>query len=421
MKVLISGAGIAGNGLAFWLSKLGHNVTVIERSPELRTTGLQVDLRGPGVQVLKRMGLDQAFRARSVPEQGIAIVDSSDRRWAYFGVNKTGKGLQSFTTEYEIMRGDLCRIMHDAIKEKVAFRFGVWIDSFKQMNNSVEVQFSDGKTDRFDFLVGADGMGSNTRKLMLGPGAEDAFRPIRGSYTAYFTIPRPIQEGEEYSCTFYLATGRRAIMTRRHSPQEMQVYLPCNMDSERMKQAYRDGVDEQKKALAEAFDDAGWKAKDILRDMKITENFYCERLGLIKLDSWFSGNVALVGDAAYCPSALTGMGTTCAIVGAYIMAGEISRHCGNAKDGAREPSDGLDVALKAYDDNFRPFMEQVTRGVGDDGIFWHLMPSSKFAVALVNLMIGIVAFLRLDFFGKWILKENVKGWKLPDYDGLEKH
>ncbi|KAL7942713.1 FAD/NAD(P)-binding domain-containing protein [Trichoderma barbatum] len=417
MKVLISGAGITGNALAYWLSKLGHNVTVVERFPGLRTTGLQVDLRGPGVKVLKLMGLDEAFRAKSVPEQGMLIVDSSNRRRAYFGVNNSGKGLQSFTTEYEIMRGDLCRLMYDVIKEKVIFRFGVSIDSFKQKENAVEVQFTDGKTDHFDFLVGADGMGSNTRKLMLGLDVQDALCPIKGAYTAYFTIPRPIRKGEEYNSTFYLATGRRAIMTRRHNPQEIQIYLSCNTTSGQMKKAHRDGIDEQKKALAEIFSDAGWEAKDIIRDMYNSENFYCERLGLVKLDSWFSGNVALVGDAAYCPSPLTGMGTTSGLVGAYVLAGEISRHCGKAKNGAKGPTDGLDVALKTYDDKFRPFIDQVTHGVGDDNIFWNKMPSSAFAVALVNLILGIAAFLRLNVVGNWILKENVK-WTLPNYDEL---
>ncbi|KAL7955032.1 FAD/NAD(P)-binding domain-containing protein [Trichoderma compactum] len=416
MKVLISGAGITGNALAYWLSKLGHNVTVVERYPELRTTGLQVDLRGPGVKVLKLMGLDQAFRAKAVPEQGFAVVDSSNRRRAYFGVNNSGKGVQSFTTEYEIMRGDLCRIMYNVINDKVTFLFGISIDNFRQKNDGVEVHFTDGKTDHFDFLVGADGMGSNTRKLMLGPGAQDALRPVKGAYTAYFTIPRPIQEGEEYNSTFYLATGRRAIMTRRHNPQEIQIYLSCNTTSDRMKKAHRDGVEEQKKALAEIFTDAGWQSKDIIRDMFASENFYCERLGLVKLDSWFNGNVALVGDAAYCPSPLTGMGTTSGLVGAYVLAGEISRHCGKAKEGAK-PTDGLDVAFKSYDDKFRPFIDQVTHGVGDDTIFWNKMPSSPFAIALVNLLLGIAAFLRLNVVGNWILKENVE-WTLPNYDGL---
>jgi 2-polyprenyl-6-methoxyphenol hydroxylase-like FAD-dependent oxidoreductase len=205
-------------------------------------------------------------------------------------------------------------------------------------------------------------------------------------------------------------------MTRRHNPEEIQIYLPCNTTSDRMKKAHRDGVEEQKKALAEIFTDAGWQSKEIIRDMFDSENFYCERLGLVKLDSWFNGNVALCGDAAYCPSPLTGMGTTSGLVGAYVLAGEISRHCGKPKEGGK-PTDGLDVAFKSYDDKFRPFIDQVTHGVGDDTIFWNKMPSSPFAIALVNLLLGIAAFLRLNVVGEWILKENVK-WTLPNYDGL---
>ncbi|TFB00191.1 Uncharacterized protein CCMA1212_007628 [Trichoderma ghanense] len=416
IKVLISGAGITGNALAYWLSKIGHNVTVIERFPGLRATGLQLDLRGPGIKVLKRMGLEEAFRAKSVPEQGFAVVDSANRRRAYFGVNNSGRGLQNFTTEYEIMRGDFCRLMHDAIKDKVAFRFGVSIASFKQNGGGVDVEFTDGKTERFDFIVGADGVGSNTRKLMLGHGAQDALCPMKGSYTTYFMIPRPIQKGEEYCATFYLATKRRAIMTRRHSPDEIQVYLTCNDFSERMKKAHKDGVPEQKKVLAETFHDAGWQSKDILRGMLESDNFYCERLALVKLDAWYDGKVVLVGDAAYCPSALTGMGTTCGFVGAYVLAGEIARHCGKAKDG-KVPTDGLATAFKTYDDKMRPFITQVTDGVGDDSIFWKMMPESAVAVALVNLLMGIAAFFRLNVLGKWILRENVK-WTLPEYEEL---
>ncbi|KAL7807266.1 FAD/NAD(P)-binding domain-containing protein [Trichoderma gracile] len=417
MKVLISGAGITGNALAYWLSKLGHNVTVIERFSGLRTSGLQIDLRGHGVTVLKRMGLEEAFRAKSVPEQGLAIVDGANRRRAFFGVNKSGKGVQNFTTEYEIMRGDFCRLMHDAIKDKVSFRFGVSIGSLKQDGDGVDVEFTDGKAERFDVVVGADGMGSNTRKLMLGPGAQDALQPIRGFYTAYFTIPRPIRKGEDYHSTMYLATGRRGMMTRRHSPEEIQVYLSCTNFSEKMKKAHQDGVHEQKKMLAEIFQDAGWQSKDILRDMFDSDNFYCERMGLVKLDSWYDNRVVLVGDAAYCPSGLTGMGTTCGIVGAYVLAGEIARHCGTA-EGGKAPLVGLNMAFKAYNDKLRPFIDQVTDGVGDDSIFWKLMPESAFGVALVNLLLGIAAFLRLNVLGQWILRENVK-WTLPEYDELK--
>lgn len=160
MKVLISGAGITGNALAFWLSKLGHDVTVVERFANLRATGLQIDLRGHGIEVMKRMGLEQAFRSKSAPEQGVQLVDKSGKRRAYFPANKSGSGPQSFTTDWEIMRGDLCNLIYDETESRTKYIFGTSIESVEEKNGSasVEVRFKDGKTDHYDLLVGADGV-----------------------------------------------------------------------------------------------------------------------------------------------------------------------------------------------------------------------------------------------------------------------
>ncbi|RYP85934.1 hypothetical protein DL769_000871 [Monosporascus sp. CRB-8-3] len=411
LKVLISGAGIAGNSLAFWLSKLGHNVTVVERFPSLRATGLQVDLRGHGIEVLRRMGLEKAFRALAAPEQGIQIVDSSGRRRAYFPANnKSGQGQQSFTSDFEIMRGDLCRLLYDATKDRTKYVFGTSVENFEEKDGSVEVRFADGKADRFDLLVGADGQWSRTRKIMLGPGAADCVYPL-GLYTAYFNIPRPIQEGEEYIATVYIAPGKRGIMTRRHSPHEIQAYVGCKTESERLENARPGDVKEEKEALAEILKGAGWETEEILKSMKDAEDFYLERMSVVRLESWSRGRVALVGDAAYCPSATTGMGTTCAVVGAYVLTGEIGRYCGRDSAAGGITKDGLATALEAYRRNFEPFMQQVQKGIEARDLF----PSSAWTISIMHVLVGLASFLRVDF-GKYITRENIKGWGLPQYD-----
>ncbi|KAI6084743.1 FAD/NAD(P)-binding domain-containing protein [Hypoxylon rubiginosum] len=413
MKVLISGAGIAGNALAFWLSKLGHDVTVVEWFPNLRATGLQIDLRGPGIQVLRRMGLEQAFRAKAAPEQGFQVVDGSGRRRAYFPANKSGKGLQSLTSDFEIMRGDLCHLLHDATEGRAKYVFGTSIESFEERDKGVEVWFTGGKTDTYDLVVGADGQWSKTRKMMLGPDTPDALVPLGGVYTAYFTIPRPIQKGEEYIATVYMATGRRGLFLRRHSPDTVQVYIGCTSDSDKLKNARRGDTQAEKEALAEVFQGAGWQSQEIVEAMRNADDFYCERMALVKLDSWSHGRVTLVGDAGYCPSATTGMGTTCGVVGAYILAGEIARHCGG-----EDSESGLETALKAYEEKFRPFMDQVQEGVASDSKSWGSMPSSAFGIGVLNSIVGLVSFLRIDV-AKWFLKEDaVKDWKLPEYSEL---
>ncbi|KAA8641462.1 hypothetical protein EYZ11_002245 [Aspergillus tanneri] len=204
LKILICGGGISGNALAFWLSQR-HDVTVIEHFPSLRYSGLQLDLRGPGIEVLRRMGLETAFRACTVHEQGLQLVDSWNRRWAWFAANRSGHGLQNFTTDFEIMRGDLCRLLYDACRDRVRYIFGHRVQHLEQTAHNVTVLFSDGQQDRFDFVVGADGLGSRTRRMMLDADAPDPLRPV-GTTAGYFTMARELQPGEQYMASCYLAT-----------------------------------------------------------------------------------------------------------------------------------------------------------------------------------------------------------------------
>ncbi|KAK0609527.1 hypothetical protein B0T17DRAFT_501512 [Bombardia bombarda] len=438
LKVLISGGGIAGNALAFWLSKLGHTVTVVERFPSLRISGLQIDLRGFGIEVLKRMGLDEAFRKHAALEDGMNIVDDAGRRWAYFGANKSGRGVQSFTSEYEIMRGDLTRIIYDVTnKERVRYIFGTTIKSYTELDGvdgaGVEVLFADGNKERFDLLVGADGIGSHVRKMMvLGTDAsdtgtevtnrDDGYVPLKGVYIAYFTIPSEMKAGESYAATSYATTKKRMIMLRRHNPHTIQVYMICETDNPRMRSIRRGDVEEEKKAFAEIFHGAKWRTEEFLKALETNEDWYLERVGLVQLDSWSrNGRVVLVGDAAHCPTASTGMGTSSAMIGAYILAGEIGRHCGRGDDGSRgeqhRVKDGLAMALKAYDDKFQPFMKRVQKGLSRDTGFWW-MPVTWWSVLFARLLAAFIAFTRLNIVGEYFLSESVGDWKLPDYEEL---
>lgn len=416
LKVLIIGGGIAGNALAFWLSKLGHDITVVERFPTLRATGLQVDLRGHGIEVMKRMGLEDAFRAKSAPEQGVQIVDSTGRQRGYFPVNKSGKGLQSFTTDWEIMRGDFCQLMYHVTKDRAKYIFGTSVESLEEKDHTVEVRFTGGKVDHFNLVVGADGVRSRTRKMMLGPDTPDGLYPNNGLYVAYFTMPRVIQEAEEYIATVYMATQKRGIMTRRSHPDNIQVYIGGKDISDTLKNARQGVVSEEKDAIAKMFQGAGWQSEEIVEAMKDAPDFYCERMALVKLDSWHRGRVALVGDAAYCPTANTGMGTSSSVVGAYILAGEIGKYCGKDK-----AEGGLAIALKEYEHKFQPFMSQVQKGVLEDqkDSTWDFISSSRWGVAAMNYFVGIASFLKIDL-GKYMVKEEVKGWVLPDYEELFK-
>ncbi|PWY78769.1 monooxygenase [Aspergillus eucalypticola CBS 122712] len=410
LKILISGAGIAGNALAFWLSKLGHNITIIERYPGLRATGLQVDLRSPGIEVLQRMGLEKAFRKVTVPEQGLKLVDSRDRRWGYFPANRSGKGLQSFTTDYEIMRGDLCYLLHDTVKDRVEYLFGVYVVEMHQTDEFVDVVLSDGRKEQFDLVVGADGLGSRTRSMMLE--GEDQVHSI-GVCAGYFTIESELKKGEGYDATVYMTTQGRGIMMRRHDPHKIQAYVFCKAGP--FQDCPKGDVEREKQVMGQVFQDAGWKSEEIIRGMEEADDFYCERMGVVNLDSWSRGRVVLVGDAAYCPSAMTGMGTPCAMVGAYILAGEIGKRCAKGT-GSKEH---IAETFKSYEDKLKPFMVNVQKGLLDDHDYMSRLPSSTLGITVVYLLFAIASFLRLDVLAQWILREDCnKDWRLPEYPNM---
>ncbi|OAA45359.1 C6 zinc finger domain protein [Cordyceps fumosorosea ARSEF 2679] len=297
MKVLISGAGISGTALAFWLAKL--------------------DLRGHGIDVLRLMGLDAAFKAKAAPEQGMQVVDGAGRRLAYLAANTSGTGKQNFTSEYEIMRGDLCQLLQDASLERgrVKYLFGTFIKEFKDNKNGIAVTFSNDCVETFDLVVGADGQWSRTRRMMLGTTAspDPALHLVPGMCAGYFTTPAAVKPGEGFDSTLYLPSRKRSVMTRRSDPSRLQVYMACSDPT--LQTAHRGDVEREKAAFTASYQGAGWRVPELVAGMQATDDFYCERVDLVKLDvgAWHRGRVVLLGDAAYYPSVLTGMGTTCAV------------------------------------------------------------------------------------------------------------
>lgn len=418
MKVLISGAGLSGNALAFWLGKAGHKVTVVERFPELRLNGLQLDLRGFGIEVLKRMGLEKNFLQKSAPETGMAYVNSKGKTLIFFGRNTSGEGVQNFTSEYEIMRGDFCKLLHDASLthgDNVEYKFGTAIKSLDDTDKSgISVTFTSSETKMYDLVVGADGQWSHTRRIMLhgnDAASDPSLTRLRGHYTSYYTMALPKQPDEPYAGAIHIAPKSRTIMTRRHDADNIQVYLSLGQEGSVLEDVKHGDTAREKAIFAKAFQQVGWRAREFVEGMNKSDDFYCERIGFVRIPSWHRGRVALVGDAAYCPSLLTGMGTTSGVVGAYVLAGEISRI------GAEHAS--LEVALAGYERVFRPFMEQVQEGLGEEGWLSDIfMPRTAFGIGLVNLFCRVMTLLRIEVPTGWLLKEKVEGWTLPSYKGM---
>ncbi|KAF2212618.1 hypothetical protein CERZMDRAFT_111712 [Cercospora zeae-maydis SCOH1-5] len=402
LRVLICGGGVAGTSLAFWLTKLGHNVTVVEHFPSLRTTGLQIDVRAQGIEVLRRMGLDKAFRQHAAPEEDMQFVDYKGRNRAYLAANKTGKGSQTFTSEFEIMRGDLSRLIHNATDD-ANYVFGSSVAIYKDTGSGADVVFRNGKAETFDLMVGADGIWSSTRKMMLGRGGATAVWHTVHEAAAYLTFHDPIQSGQTFDADFYIAPNKRSILVRRHKPTTKQLYLLLD-----------------RAAFAEIVADAGWRAPELLKAMQQSDDFYCERLGIVKMDAWYQNHVALLGDVGYALGG-SGMGTTCAMIGAYVLAGEMSKYCRSASYENDSSQGGLHVgvpaALKAYDHAFWPFVDIIQKVTEGSVVSW-LLPTSPFGVQIFHTITEIIMWLKIGTILQFFMIKTEEKWELPNYEAL---
>ena len=337
--VLISGAGIAGPALAHWLRAHGMTPTVVERAPGVRPGGQTVDLRGAGRTVVERMGLEPAVRERLTHERGLHFVDGAGRVRATFGADSfDGAG---FVIDLEILRGELADLLHAHTSADTEYVFDDEITALDDTGDHVRVSFRTGPDRVFDLVVLADGLRSRTRDLVF---ADLTHHRGLGLHTAYFTIPR--EPGDDDFARWYNAPGGRSAVLR-----------PDNLGTVRASLSFRSapggvdrlGVPAQKRFLREHYADAGWQTPRVLAGMEAGSDFYFEAIGQVRLDRWSRGRVAVLGDAAYCPSPLSGMGTSLALVGAYVLAGELARHDDHA------------AGFAAYERVMRPYATQAQK------------------------------------------------------------
>jgi 2-polyprenyl-6-methoxyphenol hydroxylase-like FAD-dependent oxidoreductase len=342
--VLISGAGIAGPSLAFWLTSNGYRVVVVEIAPGIRPGGQTVDLRGAGGDVVERMGLIEQMRSRALEQQGAAWVRSNGSHRAEMPVTAfDGNGLVS---KLEILRGDLVDVLYQATKDSTEYRFNTRISDLRQSDDAVDVTLADETRLRADLVVGADGPHSGVRRLVFGP--EEQFVKPLGGYNAWFSAPDHVGLDGWY-LQYQAPGGLNASMRPSHDPAMAKAGLafqsgPIDYD--------RRDLGQQREILVERFAGAGWECDALLAAAQEADDFYFDLFAQVHMPSWSSGRVTLVGDAGYCASPLSGMGTSLALVGAYILAGEL----GPAADGLSIGR--VQSALARYATAMRPYVDK---------------------------------------------------------------
>ncbi|GAA1956217.1 FAD-dependent monooxygenase [Agromyces allii] len=332
-RILISGGGIAGNALALQLVRAGIATTIVERAASPRPGGQAVDLRGASREAAERLGLMPGIRRRRLDERGMSYVDGHGRVYGRMSMEDfDGKGA---IAEIEITRGDLNDVLLDALREAAASgtatgiadpdhaspvldqRYGDHLTALEQDADGVDATFASGCRERYDLVVGADGVHSATRRLAFGP--EDRFVTNLGGYAAFFTMPTPadIEPG-----WFAMRLVPGAMFGIRPDGDRSTSKAIINVRTDR-DPALRGDRAAQEALIRTAISGGGWHASRILDAMEHADDFYFDELARVDMPSLSNGRVALIGDAATCGSPLTGMGTAMAILGAYLLGREV--------------------------------------------------------------------------------------------------
>ncbi|MGE8154007.1 FAD-dependent monooxygenase [Pseudomonas vancouverensis] len=391
-KVLVTGASIAGPALAYWLSRQGMDVTVVEKAPEFRDGGQTIDVRGAGRLVVQRMGLEERIRANTTAEQGIAFVDQDNRTRAFIDVNAfDGNGP---IAELEILRGELARLLIEHSEDRVTYRFGDSVETIEDDGEQVHVRFAQGSEQVYDLLIVAEGIGSTTRNQVFGD--EVRRRPLN-LYTAYFTLPR--QPSDAQVMRWYNIPGGRCVCLRPDNLGTTRAFLSFQQAPSGYEKLARD---EQISLLRTLFADAGWETPRVLAALEDATDLYLDAVGQVKMPRWSKGRVALVGDAAYCASPISGMGTSLGLCGAYVLEGELGRHADHGN------------AFATYERRMRPYVRQA-QSVPDFAPRL-ASPHSRLGITIGHAVLRMANAPGLKKCFAKMLSPKADAIELPDYE-----
>jgi 2-polyprenyl-6-methoxyphenol hydroxylase-like FAD-dependent oxidoreductase len=394
-NILISGASIAGPALAYWLREHGYQVTVVERAPAPRPGGYKIDVRGQAMEVLRRMGLAEEVRKHHTDMRGGAFLDRRGRTIVEMDADTVGF---RDAGDVEVLRGDLARILR-AATEGVEYVYGDSITSITEDGCGVAVTFERSLPRRFDLVIGADGLHSTVRALAFGP--EERFLRSLGHHIAIFSVPN-LLDLDRWE-TIQAEKGRTLnVYSTRQDSQAKAAFL---FTSPAGRYDRRDTA-RQRQILAEVFAEHGWIAPQLLAAMPDAPDFYFDGMSVVEMEHWTTGRVALVGDAAYSPSPASGQGTSLALVGAYVLAGELAAAGGDHR-----------AAFAAYAERMRHF---VTVNQAQSRNIKRMVAGSGLVLRLNALMMRLMPYLpgAAKIMDKVLaeIREVSNAIDLPDYE-----
>jgi len=372
MRILISGAGIAGPTLAYWLDRYGFKPTIVEEAPHLRTGGYLIDFWGAGFDIAERMGLLPQIRSKGYMLREVKVVNRNGDRVAGFPVDAFFRVTHG--RYVSLPRRELSASIFGQIEDNVETIFGDSVAHIEQRHRDVRVTFKRGGERDFDLVVGADGLHSRVRELAYGD--DSKFEKYLGFKVAAFEV-EGYQPRDEPAYTMYTEVGQQVGRFSLRNNRTMFHFTFADADAD-----CPENVPDQKALLQQRFGNGGWECPQILDALDSASEFYFDRVSQIRMDgqpgSWSRGRITLIGDAAFCVSLLAGQGSALAMVSAYILAGELHRSNGDYAE-----------AFRRYQNLFGPLARKKQKAaLGFAGAF---APKSKFALFLRNQIFNLLA------------------------------
>ncbi|HEY4320073.1 MAG TPA: FAD-binding domain [Gemmatimonadales bacterium] len=388
MRIVINGIGVAGPALAYWLSKSGHEVLIVESAPQLRTDGYVIDFWGLGYDIAEKMGLVDEIRALGYQVREVRYVGRNGQKRGGFNVDVFGRITNGRFTS--VRRSDLSATIYRAIERNVETIFGDSVASIDDQGDQVRVTFDHAPARDVDLVIGADGLHSRVRRLAFGPGAD--VQTSLGYHVAAFEVDgyRPRDE------LVYVSNDRPGRQISRFTTRDdSTIFLFIFRDE------YITIQEEPKAILRRVFAGTGWEWPAIEAALMRAEDIYYDPVSQIRLDRWTKGRVALVGDAAACVSLMAGEGTGLAMVEAYVLAGELHACQGNHA-----------AAFARYEELLMPFLRK--KQLSATKLASSFAPKTSWGIAFRN---QVTKLMRV----RWIADLAVgRAFRddivLPDYD-----
>ncbi|MEU5810001.1 FAD-dependent monooxygenase [Streptomyces sp. NPDC047718] len=335
--VLVSGGGIAGSVLAYWLRRHGFAPTVVERAPGRRPGGQAVDIRGVALEVVQQMGLLEEAQRMRTRMRGMSILDP-DGHEVERSTEATFSSGRLDGEDIEVLREDLVEMVYEHTRAGVEYLFGDSITALDEGGTGVRVDFAHGPSRTFDLVVGADGLHSTVRRLAFGP--EERFAHHLGSYLSVFSADNFLAL-EDWQLWLRDGDAGFGIMPVRDNTE---LRIAFGFESAPLPDGLRDR-DALRQLVVDKLASLRWEGARLAEAARQAPDFYCDAMAQIRMDHWSRGRVTLLADAGYCPSPLSGQGTSLALVGAHVLADCLARAAGDHH-----------VAYARYERRMRPFV-----------------------------------------------------------------